>query len=231
MNGEHSSMMIDEAYLYKYMPAAERLLLSELPPDEELNHKFSRHFERKMKALIKYEERTPGERKFYRGMKIAFAAIAIMILVAFGSAMSVKAGHYRIIEFFIEVFTDKTSYSVEDERPEGVEVIPLEPDYVPEGYEVIDRQNNVAEYFVIYENIQGEKLYYNQATASMVGRFLDTEVSITDEIKVAGTVVHIIEEDTVRTVYWSDEKYVYRIVGPGHLELEKLIKMAQRVIK
>lgn len=223
--------MISEAYLYKYMPVAERYLLESLPPDEELDHKFSRRFERKMKALIKYERRTPWERKFYPRMKIAFVTIAVILLVVFGSAMSVKAYRSRIIEFFIEVFTDKTSYSVQEESPEGVAVVPVEPDYVPEGYEVVRRVNSYSEYYVWYENANGERIQYNQATASAAGRFWDTERSVTDEMKVAGKVVHIIEENMVRTIYWGDEKYVYRIVGPGGLAMEELQKMARRVMK
>ena len=99
-------MKIDDAFLYKYMPAAERILMAEIPPEEELDHKFSWRFRRKMKALIKYESRTPGERKFYRGMKIAFAALAVILIVAFSSVMSVKAYRFRIIDFFVEVFED-----------------------------------------------------------------------------------------------------------------------------
>lgn len=224
-------MMIDEAYLYKYMPAAERLLLSELPPDEELNHKFSRRFERKMKALIKYEERTPGERKFYRGMKIAFAAIAIMILVAFGSAMSVKAGRLQLIQFFVEVFEELTSYSVKDENPEGVEVIPVEPDYVPEGYEVIRRVNNRCEYFIWYENGSGDRLRYNQAAASAGVRLWDTEVSVTGEEQIGNRKVRVVEVDGMLAVYWEDEEYAYSVYGIGNVATDELLKIAKSVIK
>lgn len=223
--------MISEAYLYKYMPVAERYLLEALPPDEELDHKFSRRFERKMKALIKYERRTPWERKFYPRMKIAFVTIAVILLVVFGSAMSVKAYRSRIIEFFIEVFTDKTSYSVQEESPEGVAVVPVEPDYVPEGYEVVRRVNSYSELFIRYENATGDTIRYNQVAVSAAGRFWDTERSVTDEVKVEGKVVYVIEENAMRILYWNDEKYVYRIAGPSSLEVEVLLKTARRVMK
>ena len=223
--------MISEAYLYKYMPVAERYLLEALPPDEELDHKFSRRFERKMKALIKYERRTPWERKFYPRMKIAFVTIAVILLVVFGSAMSVKAYRSRIIEFFIEVFTDKTSYSVQEESPEGVAVVPVEPDYVPEGYEVVRRVNSYSEYYVWYENANGDTIRYNQVTANMAGRYWDTERSVTDKVKVAGKAVYVIEEDAMRILYWNDEKHAYWIAGPGSLEVGKLLKMTRQVMK
>lgn len=230
-NGESSSMMIDEAYLYKYMPAAERILLAALPADEDLNHKFSRRFERKMKALIKNVGRTPAERKFYSGMRIAFVAIAITILIAFGSAMSVKASRHCIIEFLIEVFTDKTEYSVKDKRPEGVEVIPVEPDYVPEGYEVTWRVNNRCEHFIWYENSLGDRVRYNQTIAGMVGRFWDTEVSVTGEEQIGNRKVRMVEVDGMLAVYWEDEKYVYSVYGVGNVDTDELLKIAKSVIK
>ena len=151
------SIKIDDAYLYEHMPKVERELMDRIPPEEELDHKFSRRFERKMKKLMKEERRTPKERKVYRGMKLAFAAIAVVALIAFSSVMSVKAYRFRIIEFFVEVFTELTSYSVQEERPDGEEIIPIEPSYVPDGYEEMRRFTNNSENFIWYINTNSIK--------------------------------------------------------------------------
>lgn len=224
-------MIINEAYLYKYMPEAERCLLSLIPPDEELQHKFSRRFERKMRALIKYERRTPWERKFYRNLKLGFAIAAVVLLVVFGSAMSVKAYRFRVVEFFVQIFEELTSYSVKEEKPEGVKMVPVEPSYVPQGYVVTRNDTSYSEHFVWYENSQGDEIHYNQARASATGRYWDTEVSVTDEMQVGKQMVCIVEENNVRTVYWKDKEYVYSILGPGNLELDELLKMARGVMK
>jgi len=224
-------MMIDEAYLYEHMPEAEKYLLAEIPPDEELNHKFSRRFERKMKALIKYERRTPKERKFYRGMKIACAALAVILFVAFGSVMSVKAYRFRIIEFFLEVFENKTSYSAQEETPEGELVVPVEPGYVPEGYEVIKQVVSDAEYTVWYENYNSDRIFYNQAVPSMVGRYWDTEERLVEEIWIGKQIVSVTEEeDGKHTIYWNDDCYAYRLVGIRNAELDELLKMVRSII-
>ena len=230
-NGESSGMMIDEAYLYKYMPAAERILLAALPADEDLNHKFSRRFERKMKALIKNVGRTPAERKFYSGMRIAFVAIAITILIAFGSAMSVKASRHCIIEFLIEVFTDKTSYSVQEEKPLREAVVPVELGYVPKGYEMKQRLIDAAEFFVTYENSQGNRIYYSQSVPSMLGRYWDTEDGAMNVIQIGRETVNVVEKDGEYTLFWNDENYVYRIVGIGDVAYDDLIKMARSIVK
>lgn len=224
-------MKIDDAFLYKYMPAAERILMAEIPPEEELDHKFSWRFRRKMNALLKYERRTPGERKFYFGMKVAFATIALILLVAFSSAMSVKAYRFRIIDFFVEVLEDLTSYSVQEEKPTGEIADPVEPKYVPDGFEVTRRVEDHSGYYVLYENGAGGRIHYRNAIASAMERLRDTETSITSEVRIGKQKVSIIQETDMYMVYWGDEEYMYRIIGINYWELEELLEMARSIIE
>ena len=223
-------MKIDDAFLYKYMPAAERILMAEIPPEEELDHKFSWRFRRKMNALLKYERRTPGERKFYFGMKVAFATIALILLVAFSSAMSVKAYRFRIIDFFVEVLEDLTSYSVQEEKPTGEIADPVEPKYVPDGFEVTRRIENNQGYSVWYDNSEGV-IDYRQSAKSAFERLWDTETSVTSETYINKKKISIIEETDMCTVYWSDEEYAYRIIGINYCELKELLEMARSIIE
>lgn len=224
-------MKIDDAFLYKYMPAADRILMAEIPPEEELDHKFSWRFRRKMKALLKYERRTPGERKFYRGMKIAFAALAVILIVAFSSVMSVKAYRFRIIDFFVEVFEDLTSYSAQEEKPTGEVADPVEPKYVPKGFEVTRKEEGNSGYTVWYENSAGDMIQYRQASASLLAYLWDTETSIKSETYIGEQKLGIIKEVDMYTVYWNDEEYAYRIIGINYWELQDLLDMARSVIE
>lgn len=225
------SVMIDEAYLYKYMPLVEQYLMSRIPPEEELDHVFSHRFERKMKKLIRDERRTPTERKVYRGLKIAFAALAVVVLLVFGSAMSVKAYRFRIVEFFVEVFTELTSYSVKEELPDVEELVPVEPSYVPEGFVESERVRNDLCYYIMYENDEKEQIHYEQTAIGVVGRFWDTEKSYNREVKVKGQKISIVEEAGVYTLYWKDDRYVYSIQGAGEIDVEILLEMARSMIK
>ena len=225
------SIKIDDAYLYEHMPKVEENLMSLIPPEEELDHKFSCRFERKMKKLMKYERRSPKERKVYRGMKLAFAALAVVVLIAFGSAMSVKAYRFRFVEFIVEVFTELTSYTIQEERPEAEEIVPVEPGYVPEGYEKINYVVDESRYHVAYENEVGNQIYYEQMVMSVIGHFLDTEKNSAKRITVKGLEVTIIEENDVCALYWKDEQYVYNLLSAGNVTEEELIKMVRSVIK
>lgn len=225
------TMKIDDAFLYKYMPAAERILMAEIPPEEELDHKFSWRFRRKMNALLKYERRTPGERKFYRNMKIAFAALAVILIVAFSSAMSVKAYRFRIIDFFVEVFEDLTSYSAQEEKPTGEIADLMEPKYVPDGFEVTKREEDNQGYFVWYENSEGSKIYYRQMAGSAMGHYWDTETGNTQNIYIDKQKISVIEEEDTLTAYWSDNAYVYRIMWIKNPALDELTKIVRGVCR
>lgn len=225
------SIKIDDAYLYEHMPKVEANLMSLIPPEEELDHKFSRRFERKMKKLMKYERRSPKERKVYRGMRLAFAALAVIVLIAFGSVMSVKAYRFRFVEFIVEVFTELTSYSIQEERPDGEKIVLVEPGYVPEGYEKINCMEDSAGYYIIYNNKEGNQIHYGQTVPSAVGRYWDTEKSVVKEEKIKGQKVNIVEENGVYTLYWNDDRYVYSILGIGDVAIDELMKMARSVIK
>lgn len=222
-------MKIDDAFLYKYMPAAERILMAEIPPEEELDHKFSWRFRRKMNALLKYERRTPGERKFYFCMKVAFATIALILLVAFSSAMSVKAYRFRIIDFFVEVLEDLTLYSAQEEKPTGEVADLIEPKYVPDGFEVTKRIEDNQGYLVWYENNVGEKIHYKQIALSAIGYYWDTETENARNIYIDKQKVSVIEEEGTLTAYWSDDTYVYRIMWIGETEMDKLSAMVRSV--
>ena len=224
-------MKIDDAYLYEHMPEAERYLMELIPPEEELNHVFSRRFERKMKALLKYERRTPWERKFYRGMKIAFAALAVILVLVLSSAMSVKASRLSIIEFFVEVFEELTSYSAKDEKQTGEIAHPVEPKYVPEGYRLTQRTDDNMGYFVIYENKSGDRISYSQLTIGGMVYLWDTEQSGATETVIGDYTVGIIEEEAMYMLYWNDDEYTYRIIGPRQIEPDELLKMARSVMK
>lgn len=224
-------MVIDDAYLYKYVPMAEVCLMNRIPAEEELNHQFSRWFCRKMKAMIKYERRTPRERAVYRGLKVAFATLAVILLVAFGSAMSVKAYRYRIIEFFVEVLEELTTYSVQEEKPTGDTADLVEPSYVPAGYEVTSRTKDNRGCFVSYENESGYILLFRQELLSIFVQFWDTEASIVREELISNQKVDIIEESNMRVVYWTDDTFAYAITGAKDVELKELLKMAGSIIK
>ncbi|MGL5439674.1 MAG: hypothetical protein ACRDA4_04720 [Filifactoraceae bacterium] len=78
-----SNLVVDDAFLFKHIKNYENRQLSSLPNEYELNHRFSKRFERKMRALIKYEKQTPTMRKFVNYSKRVAAVFMVIVTVAF----------------------------------------------------------------------------------------------------------------------------------------------------
>lgn len=149
-----STVFIDDEFLYTHMAQAENLMLDQIPPERELKHHFSRRFRRKMRALIRYERRTPRMRKAVHCMKVAAAAFAVILSLTFGAFMSVEASRTRIIEIITRVLSDATSVriSVDNGAPSDKILRPVTPTYVPEGYGVLDEQIYDTSQIIIYNN-------------------------------------------------------------------------------
>ena len=67
------SIVIDDEFLYTYVPQAEQAMLERIPKESELHHHFSRRFRRNMRALLRDERRMPETRKFVYWCKVAAA--------------------------------------------------------------------------------------------------------------------------------------------------------------
>ena len=105
-------MEITEEMLYKYAPAAEKLWLGSLPPDDQIpEHQFSQRFERKMKKLIRYQRHSHSMRQFMRIARQTAVVILVVVSLSFSCLMTVEAYRAKFIEVVTEVFYDLTHFT------------------------------------------------------------------------------------------------------------------------
>lgn len=226
------SIIVDDAFLYEYMPRAEQAMLERIPKESELHHHFSRRFRRNMRALLRNERRMPETRKFVRCCKIAFAAFAAAVSVAFGTLMSVEASRTRIIEAVTKIFSDYTSLRISADGGRSDRVLrPIAPTYVPEGYEVKEEEINNMSHWIHYENDAGMALDYTQDLLSAGVNIFDTEDAYTGTVMIGEREVQIIlkESKNMCQVYWYDDSYFYWFDGELGLK-EEILKMAESMI-
>lgn len=229
-----SAVFIDDDFLYAHMPQAEQLMLDQIPPERELNHHFSRRFRRKMRALLRYERRTPYMRKAVRGIKTAAAVFAVIVSLTFCALMSVEAGRTRIIEIVVKLLSDATSLrvSVDDGAPSDRVLRPVTPTYVPEGYRVVDEETDILTHMIIYEDTSAERaIDYTQDMLSAGEYVLDTEDVYMEKVQIGSQEVWIVVKPSRDTcsVYWLDHNYFYCVSG-NKIESDELLKMAESVI-
>ncbi len=222
--------MIDDNFLYEHMPYAEKLMLERIPPENELSHQFSRRFKRKMKALLKYEGRTPAMRQFVHRMKIVAAMLLVTLSLTFGTIMSVETYRVRFFEFVTQIWEELTSIIIRsDSNADHDTLVLVSPTYIPEGYSILEQTSNEYKNSIIYYNESGAEIYYLQKLSSQSEFIFDSEDAEPKEITIGTHKGYIIMNKGVTQIYWYDKFNVYSIVGS--LDDSELIKMAKSIKK
>lgn len=230
-----SAVFINDEFLYAHMPQAERLMLDQIPPEQELNHHFSRRFCRKMRALLRYERRTPYMRKAVQSIKTAAAVFAVVVSLTFCALMSVEASRTRIVEIVVKLLSDAASVrvSVDDGAPSDRVLRPVTPTYVPEGYRVVEENMDEMDCDVVYEyeNEIERTIAYSQHLMNATGGLIDTEDVYTEKVQIGSQEVWIVVKPSKDycTLYWLDNNYFYCLSG-NHIESDELLNMAESVI-
>lgn len=224
------SHIIDDDFLYAKMPQTEKAMLSYIPPEDELHHKFSRRFNRKMAALLKYERRTPTMRMIVRQMKIAAAVFVIVLSMAFGTVMSVEAYRIRFFEIVTTVWEELTSIVIGSEENAGHDTLtPIAPTYVPKGFEIIDQQSDKYENTIRYLHENGVEILYSQHLTTQSEFILDTEDVEPNMIIIGSQEVYILFNKGTTQLYWNDNFNFYHLIS--RCNESELLKMAESIIK
>lgn len=230
-----SAVFIDDEFLYTHMAQAEKLMLDQIPPERTLKHHFSRRFLRKMRALIRYERRTPRMRKAVHCMKVAAAAFAVVLSLTFGALMSVEASRTRMIEIITNVLRDAISLhiSIDNGAPNDRVLRPITPTYVPEEYCMVNEKLGRMDYIVVYEyeNETERTIFYNQHLMNATGMLIDTEDVYMRTEQIGSQEVRVIVKPSndYCSLYWHDSYYFYSLSG-NFIEPDELLKMAESIV-
>jgi hypothetical protein len=115
-----------------------------MPADHEIEHEFSKRFERRMGKLIRRSKTgSPvGAIAFLRRHMVAFVAA---IIILFASAMSVSAVRAAVFEFITEVYEKFTHIFFNESRSsqdaaDGFAI--YEPAYIPEGFKLVNKNTD-----------------------------------------------------------------------------------------
>lgn len=211
-----------------HMPKAEDILLSKIPEENELSHKFSNRFNKKMRNLLKYERRTPAMRRVTHRMKVAAAMFLVTLTLTFGTVMSVEAYRIRFFEFVTQVWEELTSIVTHsDDNADHDTLVLASPSYIPKGYTILEQTSNEYKYSIIYIDESGAEIYYLQKLSSQSEFIFDTEDVQPKEINIGGSVGYLIINKGVTQLYWYDNYNTYTLISS--LEENEIIKMAESI--
>lgn len=193
---------ITDEWLYKVMPLVSERMIQELEQQAASYYQFSRRFGKKMEKLLKKSARRENIRRM-GGMRFAAAAVACIVAVLGATGVyAVGKRFFTMKKSPSELNMTRYTYHTKDTP---VELEMKKPGYVPEGYEMVEAQEDTLRAVYVYKDKEGRELSCVQETV-LDGEsvYVDNEYDWKEEIETAyGTV----------SVHGYDSGYVF-----GYLE-------------
>lgn len=225
-----SKHVVDDDFLSEHMRKAEIKMLDSLPKEEELSHKFSKDFEKKMDKLIKEEKRTPLMRSFVVYGKRAAAIFLIIAAISFTTTMSVEAYRVRFFEVITEVWDEFTSIVFKSEEEINDEkLVAVNPEYIPEGFSIVEEELSDYINLIVYTNSNNIEIIYEQSLISDGEIILDTEGVEVKTTDIENHEISYFSNKGVNQVYWNDDNYTYAFISS--IDIEELFKITKSILK
>ena len=226
-------MEITEEMLYKYAPAAEKLWLGSLPPDDQIpEHQFSQRFERKMKKLIRYQRHSPSMRQFMRIARQTAVVILVVVSLSFSCLMTVEAYRAKFIEVVTEVFYDLTHFTFFSSWSGDMGLGEIEFSYLPDGMAEVQRETfeKTQGQAIYFENDQGYQIKISQTLLTddtNSNLILDSEDADATTIAFGDGDAVLIEKEGTSTLMWEDTPYLMLLTGD--FLPEEIVKIANGI--
>jgi len=227
--------MITDDMLNKSAIIAHEALLSTLPAPNELEHEFSRRFERKMRKLIRHTKYPV----VYNVLKTAACFILVSILAAamFLSAnVKAREAFFKWVkekyEYFIEYYFDGM---VSDEVIEDNAMAEYRLGWVPEGYVESEVYYAYPNTTVLYKNDDNIYIILNYRKNPTISNlfFFDKNLytHFSEIVNKINTDIYISTTPTeTNTIIWTntDKNLLFYITA--YVDKTNLIKMAEHII-
>ncbi|WP_227836465.1 DUF4367 domain-containing protein [Clostridioides sp. ES-S-0001-02] len=233
MSNKKDDFDITDDMLQESIPIATKIILDDLPSDDELNHVFSKSFERKMKKLIKQQKRSSLTNKIIFYSKRTAIVFLIVLASLFTVTMSSEALRTRLYELVIRVYEDLTSFVFStNDGEESLNLKIIEPKYIPNDFKEVDRVDN---FIITYKNKNNIEINYTFCEIGANSIILDTEDAKVENILINGNKAIYIEKETSIQLFWNDKKSIYLLSTDCYKEdlLKKykneLIKMGKSI--
>jgi len=185
--------------------------LEAMPADHEIEHEFSKRFERRMGKLIRRSKTgSPvGAIAFLRRHMVAFVAA---IIILFASAMSVSAVRAAVFEFITEVYEKFTHIFFNESRSSSDsagEFIVRRPSFIPEGFELVS-EKTAGPVLLVYEK-GSDYISYSQQRVEDVSMDINTEGAELEELEFKGLPAKYYSNQGVQNLLWYDDEYLYMV--------------------
>lgn len=203
-----------------------------LPTKEELSHiVIPEKLEAKMQKLI------AKERKFYYywintlGKRVAAIILAIILCLT-TVTFSVRAIREPVVRFIVETFEKFSNVLFVNDKSENDTVVEIdfkkiEPKYIPTGYSLDSKFEDVAILNMIFVNSDNTTIMYMQAINKEGVLQANTENVEYEEFNINGYDAIYYSNKGTNTIVISGEKYIFTFEST--IEKDELTKMAESI--
>lgn len=208
--------------------SADRLLIDNLPSDDEIDHEFSKRFERRMKKLIrKYSSGKTNEKSHVAGKR--WIAILAAVIMAFSMAMSVSAVRESVYEFITQVYEKYTqiffSQELSSSQADSYIFEAYIPTYIPESFQLVHQEMSDM---VLLEYEKGDDyISYDQEPLENVSARINTEGIKIEDTKLNGMPAQYYSNKGIQNLIWYDDHYMYAVSST--LDRKTVFRIAKSV--
>lgn len=208
---------------------AEKIRLSQIPSNSDINWIPSAKFEKKVQKLIKH-----SKRDYWYLINTSFkraAVIVATILVLLGFSMSIKAIREPVVRFIIETYEKYTNIFFGNDDTDLNLPRTIEQKYtitaIPEGYTFLSMEEMPLNRKLIWRNKDNEEIIFNQGVLYNANMTIDTEDSSYEYVMVDSYNAIYLTKWNMQIIIWENGIYKFSINCSTSISYEELIDIAE----
>ena len=216
---------IDELEIIKSAKEAEKIMLAHFDKGSREDYIFTEAFEVKMNKLIK------NQRNSFSSRLVKKIGVVILVVSLVGTvSIGVEAARIKIIEVVTEIFEKFTSISLqvpEDGKYSEETQETYCPEYIPEGFYVIDQEEIFNDIHITYQNSIGEEILFRRIEVSANNLVIDTEDTVLEKLILDNREFYYYENKGIKNIIWMQGGYQISI--SSGVSKEELVKISLSV--
>lgn len=212
----------------RYLKENERLVED---PEAEVPESIQKHARQAIQGAFSTRRKQKRTRSLLRGLRVAVIAailIALMVGFAFAAFPALKA---NVINTILNIYDTHTDFFFSEEEPisqkNGTSKVPLQVDWLPEGFALVDEVSN-EEYTIRRYETEDQVIHVCKSFPRTYT--IDTENAEITSIEMLGYEGTLIEKNKEKHILWlnADTSMVYDVYTDG-LSLEEILKIAENL--
>ena len=192
----------------------------ELCPDTPVE--FSQEFEDNMAKLLAGCRR---EKVYFAKRKRIVALVAALLIASM--MLTAFAARKYIVEFFVNVFEDRTLLYTDSFDLDGIKTI-YKPNWIVPGYTLENEISTKNLYMLVWNN-NNDLLRYSQKCSNKNSLFLDDEYGSYSEVTIDDFSVYYLERKDRQIIVWNYDGYNFQLDCPSDLDWETITQMIKSI--